>query len=146
MSQWQQDAFKEFVQQDAKVQADQRPFFTECLQCFCRYQKTQKAKPDAIYDGTKDGKFTKLPICENYFNDKFNGITIGASISLIIVVVNTILKETTIRLITWVGEDTQSERITSITLGVFVAQFFNTGIVLLLVNANLQEYSPAFIT
>lgn len=59
---------------------------------------------------------------------------------------NTILKTVTIKMITWVGEDTMSERLTSITQGVFLAQFFNTGWVLLLVNANLTEYEPKFFT
>jgi hypothetical protein len=48
------------------------------------------------------------------------------------------LKELIIRMITWVGEDTHSERLSSITNGVFAAQFFNTGFVLLLVNANFK--------
>jgi hypothetical protein len=36
--------------------------------------------------------------------------------------------------------------LSSITNGVFYAQFFNTGILLLLVNANLTEHEPKFIT
>jgi len=58
---------------------------------------------------------------------------------------NVILKKSTIALLTWVGEDTYSQRLASITTGVFVAQFFNTGILLLLVNANLKEHLPGFI-
>lgn len=56
---------------------------------------------------------------------------------------NLILKKVIIALITWVGEDTFSQRLTSITNGVFIAQFFNTGILLTLVNANLNEQLPA---
>lgn len=48
-------------------------------------------------------------------------------------------------MITWVGEDTFSQRLASITNGVFVAQFFNTGFLLLLVNANLGEQLPSHI-
>lgn len=61
---------------------------------------------------------------------------------MFIVVINLILKESIIALITWVGEDTISEQLASITNGVFYAQFFNTGILLLLVNANLSEHQP----
>lgn len=43
-------------------------------------------------------------------------------------------------LITWVQEDTYSERLASITNGVFVATFFNTGFLLLMVNANMSEH------
>lgn len=48
----------------------------------------------------------------------------------------------TIRLITWIGYDTHSEMLTKITNGVFVAQFFNTGIIYLLVNANFKDALP----
>jgi hypothetical protein len=66
-------------------------------------------------------------------------------ITLIIIIFNQILKRATIFLLTWVGEDTYSARLSSITSGVFVAQFFNTGILLLLVNANLKEHLPGYL-
>ena len=59
--------------------------------------------------------------------------------SLIIVVINTILRLILISLIKWIGEDTHSAQIKSITNGVFVTQFFNTAILLILVNANFKE-------
>ena len=67
---------------------------------------------------------------------------LGTSISFIIIAVNLILKTVIIKLITWIGEDTVSEQLSSITNGVFYAQFFNTGILLLLVNANMTEHQP----
>jgi hypothetical protein len=51
-----------------------------------------------------------------------------------------ILKTVIILLVHWVGQDTWSKQLSSITNGVFIAQFFNTGILLLLVNANLSEH------
>jgi hypothetical protein len=60
-------------------------------------------------------------------------------VTVVIVVVNLILKMITIALITWIGSDTHSELMTKITNGVFYALFFNTGILLLLVYANLGE-------
>jgi hypothetical protein len=44
-----------------------------------------------------------------------------------------------ISMITWIGYDTHSEQLTKITNGVFLAQFFNTALVLLLVQANFSE-------
>lgn len=44
-------------------------------------------------------------------------------------------------MVQWVGQDTWSKQLSSITNGVFIAQFFNTGILLLLVNANLTEHT-----
>jgi uncharacterized membrane protein len=46
-----------------------------------------------------------------------------------------------IKLIGWIGEDTWSKQLTSITNMVFIAQFFNTGILLLIVNGNLSEHT-----
>lgn len=66
-------------------------------------------------------------------------------ITVVIITFNQILKRATIALLTWVGEDTYSQRLASITNGVFVAQFFNTGLLLLLVNANLKEHVPGFM-
>jgi len=60
--------------------------------------------------------------------------------------VNTILKLSIVLLVKWVGEDTQSRQLTSITNGVFYAQFFNTSLLLTLVNANMTEHSPGFVT
>ena len=50
-----------------------------------------------------------------------NNLAIGIGITVIIIVINTILKILTISLITWVGEDTQSEKLSTITNGVFAA-------------------------
>jgi len=66
-------------------------------------------------------------------------LAIGQAITVFIVVVNKILVKICVALITWVGFDTHSEQLTKITNGVFVAQFFNTAIILLLVNANFAE-------
>ena len=66
-----------------------------------------------------------------------NGVTI------FIVVLNVVLKMTAISLISWIGYDTFSELMTKITNGVFIVLFFNTGILLLLVNANLADVSNA---
>ena len=53
-----------------------------------------------------------------------------------------ILSELTIRMITWIGYDTHSEMMTKITNGIFVAQFFNTGLIYLLVTANFGDTIP----
>lgn len=65
---------------------------------------------------------------------------LGQSIAFLIIGVNVILKMVIIKLIQWIGEDTYSQQLTSITNMVFIAQFFNTGILLLLVNANMSEH------
>ena len=64
-----------------------------------------------------------------------NGVTV------FIVALNVVLKMTAISLISWIGYDTHSETMTKITNGVFLLQFFNTAILLILVNANLSDVS-----
>jgi len=83
----------------------------------------------------------KFNLCKVYNKDAFMSKILGTSVAFFIVIVNTILKIFIIKLIEWIGEDTFSKRLTSITNMVFIAQFFNTGILLLLVNANLSEHS-----
>ena len=73
-------------------------------------------------------------------------MVVGQSIAFAIIAINLVLKIVIIKSITWVGEDTNSEQLASITNGVFVAQFFNTGILLLLVNGNLTEHEPHALT
>ena len=97
-------------------------------------------------EGNVDVQTENIAVCEEYFQDKQMSKLLGTAISFIIIIVNTILKTVIIKLITWIGEDTVSEQLSSITNGVFYAQFFNTGILILMVNANMTEYSPQAIT
>ena len=87
------------------------------------------------------------PICEEFSVYKFLGLAIGNFFTGFIVVVNIILTTIVIKLIQWIRYDTHSEQIATITNGVFVAQFFNTALVLPLVQANFSEVFPplAFI-
>jgi hypothetical protein len=48
------------------------------------------------------------------------GLIFGSFMSFIIVVINTILRLNLISLIKWIGEDTHSAQLKSITNGVFV--------------------------
>ena len=70
----------------------------------------------------------------------------GLAVTISILVINEILKRVIIAGISWVGEDTNSEQLSSVTNGVFIAQFFNTGILLLLVNGNMSEHWPYALT
>jgi hypothetical protein len=70
----------------------------------------------------------------------------GIMIAIFIVVINLILQMIIIRLVDWIGEDTHSQQLETITNLVFIAQFFNTGILMLLINANMTEHQPTFIT
>jgi len=62
-------------------------------------------------------------------------------IMVLIITINVVLRTITVKLITWIGYDTYSEQMTRVINGVFIVLFFNTGILLLLVNANLMDIS-----
>jgi len=141
------DAVKEhYINYDGK-ELKEVTHFTDVLQCFCNIEKHEKKRVTGEFtiETASTGKYS-APICDDYFDDKIKGKVYGQSIAFLIIAVNLILKTSIIKLITWVGEDTNSEQLGSITNGVFVAQFFNTGFLLLFVNANLTEHEPHFFT
>jgi hypothetical protein len=62
-----------------------------------------------------------VPICKQYFDFKFNLNLITNGITIFVTIVNTILSTITIKLITWIGYDTQSLMMQKITNGIFIA-------------------------
>jgi hypothetical protein len=64
--------------------------------------------------------------------------------SFIIVSINWILRNIMITLIKSIGQDTYSQQLKSITNGVFIVQFFNTAILIILVQANFKEIGLPF--
>jgi hypothetical protein len=62
-------------------------------------------------------------------------------VSFLIIFLNYTLRLFMIKLILYIGKDTETGQTELITNGVFIVQFFNTAILLLLVNANLFEQS-----
>mmetsp|Transcript_5223 Transcript_5223/g.8085 ORF Transcript_5223/g.8085 Transcript_5223/m.8085 type:complete len:884 (-) Transcript_5223:266-2917(-) len=146
---WKTDAKNEYRYNKHLQMKDKQTHYTGGMQCLCTSMSEfdKKNKNTELIDGyttTMDGKEVK--ICDDYISDKLQAKILGQSIAFIIIAVNIILKTVIIKLITWIGEDTVSERLASITNGVFYAQFFNTGFLLLMVNANMSEHSPHFFT
>lgn len=72
------------------------------------------------------------------FNLKAN--TLG----YVIVIVNYVIRENIIKLITWVSYKTETEQMDMITKFTFYGLFFNTAFLLMLVNANLQQQPITF--
>lgn len=105
------------------------------LQCFCDAKAEAGDASDMTY-GEKE-----WPVCEAYISALFSTMLLTNGVMVTIIAINYILKVVTIMLITWIGYDTYSEQMAKITNGVFVALFFNTGILLLLTNANVSDVS-----
>ena len=77
-------------------------------------------------------------VCHEWFLDFWIVKVYNLSISLMINIVNTVIKLILVNLIQVIGEDTRSATNRSVKMGVFVTQFFNTGILILLSSANFQ--------
>lgn len=78
-------------------------------------------------------------LCSTYFYDYYFALFFSSAMSVAIVVINSILRIVMISLIKYIGEDTHSAQLKSITNGVFVAQYFNTGYLMLLSYSNFAE-------
>lgn len=121
--------------------------YTGILTCFCDHEiatnpdfsktDTYPGRRSGVNDTDPDDEY---PICYTYVSDAFFGKMLGYSMSVIIVSTNMALRLIMISLIKWIGEDTHSSQLKSITNGVFIVQFLNTGVLLLLVQANFIEY------
>lgn len=66
-------------------------------------------------------------------------------VTIAIVAINFILRTIIIKLIIYIGKDTESEQTRLITNGVFIVQFFNTALLLLMVNANFKDQGDNFM-
>jgi hypothetical protein len=77
------------------------------------------------HKGSKQGEgeeTTKtVNLCKEYKKDAMISKLMGTSVAFFIIAVNTILKIFIIKLIMWIGEDTFSKQLTSITNMVFIA-------------------------
>ena len=88
-----------------------------------------------------DKKYGGVKVCQAYIESLFPTLIFTNGIMVLIIGINIILRTITVKLITWISYDTYSEQMTRIINGVFIVLFFNTGILLLLVNANLNDVS-----
>lgn len=97
--------------------------YTGILKCFC----DEKSKDPTFtktdeFEGRRsiNGEVESYPICETYLSDTFKGKVLGMAMSVITVGTNFILRMIMINLIKWIGEDTYSQQLKSITNGIFI--------------------------
>mmetsp|Transcript_33793 Transcript_33793/g.44587 ORF Transcript_33793/g.44587 Transcript_33793/m.44587 type:complete len:597 (-) Transcript_33793:841-2631(-) len=109
------------------------------LQCFC--QKEAKANPDT-YETNKYG--SDVEICGEYM-DLVGKVTLLTSmLSYLLIGLNYVLRTVCIMMVDWIGYPTETERLSKTTSVTFFVQFFNSGVLLLLINANLAEQPLSF--
>lgn len=81
-------------------------------------------------------KDVEAPFCQDYTYDIIVGFGLSNVVSIGITVVNMVIRIINIGLITFIGYYTESEQTKAVKTSVFISQFFNTAILLLLTNAN----------
>jgi hypothetical protein len=135
-----QNAFKEWDQNfDDDFTEKETTQYQGILPCFCDEELLSKVPKNKAYSFKIKDEAITFPVCQKYQSDKFNGKILGMMMSFIIVSINWILRNIMITLIKSIGQDTYSQQLKSITNGVFVVQFFNTAILIILVQANFKE-------
>lgn len=119
---------------------------TGVLQCFCEDQKEKGVEDirDRVFE-TENGPIQvkerpiQEPICDEYFGDIAWSGYLNQFVGYIIVSFNYVIRVLLIYLIGKIGHPTESQLTQSIKSAVFACQFFNTGILLILTNANREE-------
>lgn len=141
---WMRDSINEFVINEAIEEKGGASLYAGPMQCFCIQEKKTKHKKTEFYElKDSDGKSTfREQICLQYQNDKLFSKILALSVTVIVVAVNTIIKKVVVALVGWIGEDTVSQQKASVVKGAFIGQFFNTGFIILIVNANMREHEP----
>jgi len=65
-------------------------------------------------------------------------------LSYLLIGLNYVLRTVCIMMVDWIGYPTETERLSKTTSVTFIVQFFNSGVLLLLINANLSEQPFSF--
>lgn len=110
---------------------------TGVYQCFCKLKSIQL--------GAVQFYNYKEPLCTTFLNDFVGGQALAQFVSVSIIIINIILKMIMLVLVKWIGYHTESEQTSAIMYSIFVTQFFNTGILLILTNANTIDAGLFFL-
>lgn len=116
------DGINEFIINNAIEEKGEVALYTGPMQCFCNAEKKLKHKKSEFYELKNDeGKVTyREQICLQYALDKRNAKLLALSITVIIIVINTVLKLLVVALVGWIGEDTVSQQKGSVVKGAFL--------------------------
>jgi hypothetical protein len=116
------DAVNEYIINNAIEEKGEVALYTGPMQCFCDSERKTKHKKSEVYElKDADGKVLfGEPICLHYINDKKLAKLLALSITVIVVVINAILKKIVVLLVSWIGEDTVSQQKGSVVKGAFL--------------------------
>jgi len=110
------------------------------LQCFCAEEAVDLVMYDTVYNFTDvHGEEVAYPICE-FFGEEFAAmIFVSAMACVTIILTNIILRGLIMYVYSQAGCPTHSEEMRHVTRSLFLAMFFNTGLLLMVVNTNLTH-------
>ena len=102
-------------------------------QCYCQDSN--------LFKDNKTFHDIKTKNCTEYTNLKYKSLALSNLATVLVSVVNIIVRTMTFSLIDFIGYETESEKVAMIMQVVFITCFFNTAILGLITNANF-EYTP----
>ena len=105
------DSINEFILNNEIEENDGLALYTGPMQCFCNAEKKDGKSKNEFYSLKNIwGKTTySEQICLEYSDDKLKSKLYGLSITVIIIVINTILKKAIVSMVSWIGIDTISK-------------------------------------
>jgi hypothetical protein len=83
-----------------------------------------------------NGKDRKEPICRYFVRTVTWASFLSSICKYAVIIINTVIRMAIMDIVTKIGCSTHSKQSLYITICVFICQFFNTGFLLLLVDAN----------
>jgi hypothetical protein len=92
-------------------------------QCYCK-------RTSHVHDSLNEES-----LCYEYNRDILLGLGLNNLVTVLVSVINIVIRKLNMSLIDKIGYHTQSQKVSAIMTSIFVASFVNTGIILLLTNA-----------
>ena len=90
-------------------------------------------------------KYKEGGFCDEYSSLTFFALLLNNFVTVLVSIVNIVIRTLNMTLIERIGFDTQSQKTSMIMKSIFVTSFINTGIILLFTNADLEFSILAFV-
>lgn len=84
-------------------------------------------------------------LCYQYWADNTKAMALSNFVSILVTAMNIVIRTINIKLVNAIGYATESKQVSLIMLSVFYATFVNTGIIMLMTNAELSHTVLAFL-
>ena len=129
-------AVQEYKLNELRQQAGGMVKYSGLLQCFCNEQAMLGVPSDKSYSAEN------LEICYNFESLGWLRFLGDQGVSIAIVILNMILTKICVVLVQWIGYESYSKVFSKLSSIIFIVTFFNTALVILLADANFDEFYP----